>query len=297
MPKSIHNTVMLGSLSISFPEMRKNAKEVARKAEADGHAKDGTISASKHLLAGIAAHKIAKDKVTAIRAWWANTLPPWSDGKGGWRACASLAVPDIKVQLGDMWREELALYEEFLRKYPEYREQRKFEMGEFFDPREFPSPEEMRRRLAIRVSWCALPKAEDIRIVEGMDEADVQAAMKDERDRIMRAEEYAAQKLFKVVKSMRDTMATPIGEPGAKFNNTKLENILQVAELIPKINLTGNPKLNALAKEAKKLATKSPDELREDEVKRAAAAKEAKGLADKLAGMFSSNATDDDEDE
>jgi len=294
MAKSIHETVMLGSLSISFPEMRRKAAKEAREIEVNNHAKAGTITAAKHLLAGVAKHKIAKDNVTQIRAWWSNVTVPWFDGKGAPRAVNSLAVTDLKVELGDRVRVLRGLWEDFLAEYPIYRAQRQFEMGALFDPSEFPTPQELERKFRVHIDWCALPKAADIRVMEGFDEKDVKEAIEREQQRIKHAQEVVAQRLFKVVKSMHDTMNTKIGEPGSKFNNTKLENILQVAELIPRINLTNDPKLAALAKEAKKLATKSPDELREDEVKRASAAKEAKTLADKLAGMFTAT---DDEDE
>lgn len=296
--KSIHSTVMLGSLSISFPEMRRNAKDEARKIETDANAKAGTITAAKHLMAGVAEHKIVKDDITQFRAWWSKVTLPWFDGKGSPRAVASLAVPELQVEIGDRIRAVTSLYADFLRKYPQFRAHRQFEMGDLFDPRQFPSPDEMKRKFAIRVDWYPLPNAKDIRVIEGMDSAELEQIAKEAREseqrRLARAMENVAQRLHKVVKSMHETMATPIGEAGAKFNDSKLENILAVAELIPKLNLTGDPKLYELAKEAKKLATKSPVELREDEVKRAAAAKEAKTLADKLAGMFTQNDDDDE---
>lgn len=296
--KSIHSTVMLGSLSISFPEMRRNAKDEARKIETDAHAKTGTITAAKHLMAGVAEHKIVKDDITQFRAWWSRVTLPWFDGKGSPRAVASLAVPELQVEIGDRIRAVTSLYADFLRKYPQFRAHRQFEMGDLFDPRQFPSPDEMKRKFAIRVDWYPLPNAKDIRVIEGMDSAELEQIAKEAREseqrRLARAMENVAQRLHKVVKSMHETMATPIGEAGAKFNDSKLENILAVAELIPKLNLTGDPKLYELAKEAKKLATKSPVELREDEVKRASAAKEAKSLADKLSGMFTQNDDDDE---
>lgn len=298
MPKSIHSTVMLGSLSISFPEMRRNAKDEARKIENDANAKAGTITAAKHLMAGVAEHKIVKDDITQFRAWWSRVTLPWFDGKGSPRAVASLAVPELQVEIGDRIRAVTSLYADFLRKYPQFRAHRQFEMGDLFDSRQFPSPDEMKRKFAIRVDWYPLPNAKDIRVIEGMDSAELEQIAKEAREseqrRLARAMENVAQRLHKVVKSMHETMATPIGEAGAKFNDSKLENILAVAELIPKLNLTGDPKLYELAKEAKKLATKSPVELREDEVKRASAAKEAKSLADKLSGMFTQNDDDDE---
>ena len=297
---SIHETVMLGSLSISFPEMRRNAKEEARKIETDAHAKNGTVTASKHLMAGVVKHKAIKDYATQCRAWWSVVTLPWFDGKGAPRAFNSLKAIDLQAETGDRKRTYFEMVDDFMPDYPVLRAQRQFEMGDLFDPKQFPSPAELRHKFAFNTDWYSLPKAADIRVLEGVEQSELdriaKEAIESERKRIEYAMEMAAKKLYKVVKSMHATMATPIGEKGAKFNNTKLENILLVAELIPSLNLTNDPKLAAMAKEAKKLATKSPDELREDEVKRKVAAKEAETLASKLAGMFSIDADDEDED-
>ena len=299
MAKSIHNTVMLGSLSISFPEMRRNAKEEARKIEVDAHATNGTVSATKHLMAGVMKHKAIKDNAAKHRAWWASVSLPWFDGKGAPRAVNALGVTDLKIELGNRKREYFELVEDFMPDYPVLRAQRQFEMGELFDPKQFPSPMELRRKFAFNSDWYSLPDSADIRVVEGIDADELKVlsdeARTSEQRRIAHAMEVVAQKLHKVVKSMHTTMSTPNGEKGGKFNNTKLENILLVAEQIPFLNLTNDPKLKALAAEAKKLATKSPDELREDDVKRKAAAKEAETLATKLAGMFSIGEDDDEE--
>ena len=298
MTKSIHSTVMLGSLSISFPEMRRNAKEEAAKIEKDAHASTGTVSATKHLMSGVAQHKEIKDYAAMCRAWWSTVSLPWFDGKGAPRAVNALAITDLKIELGDRKRKYFELVDAFMPLYPVVRAQRQFEMGDLFDDKQFPSPTELRRKFAFNSDWYSLPDSADIRVVEGVDAAELkviadEAALSEQR-RLAHAMEVVAQKLYKAVKSMHTTMATPIGDKGAKFNNTKLENILMVAELIPSLNLTNDPKLKALAAEAKKLATKSPDELREDEVKRKAAAKEAETLASKLASMFTTG--DDDEE-
>lgn len=295
----IRTTIMLASLSISFPEMRKNAKQEAMKIESDSGAKTGTVTAAKHYMAGVTEHKKIKDYAAMIRAKWNQLTLPWFDGRGAPRAFNALAAMDLQSQVGVWEREYFELVEEFMPKYPVIRAQSQFDMGALFDPKDFPPPNELRRKFGFRTGWYALPDANDIRVMKGVDEKQLQTmadqAVARERVQLERAMGDAARKLYKVVKSMHDTMAIPNGEKGGKFNPSKLENILAMAELIPQLNLTNDPKLAALAKEAKKLATKSPDELRDDDVKRKAAAKEAQTLATKLAGMFA--AEDDGEDE
>ena len=295
---SIRNTVMLGSLTISFPEMSRKAKDVATAAEKDAGAKGGTLSASKHLMAGVVRHKAIKDYTALVRAWWVASTLPWFDGKGAPRAVNALAVTDLQVELGAKQRHYWDLVDEFMPEYPNIRAQRQFEMGSLFDDKQFPSPQELRSRFGFRSDWYSLPNSDDIRVVEGIEPTELEKIIKhaqdSERARVGKAMESAAEKLHKVVASMHATMSVKIGDKGAKFNDSKLENILAMAELIPTLNLTNDPKLAKLAAEAKKLATKSPEELREDEVKRAAAAGEAKALADKLRTMFST--VEDEED-
>lgn len=294
------NDIMLGSLSISMPEMRRNAREQAAKIEQDNHAKNGTISASKHLMAGIESHKRIKDYAAMQRAWWSFVTLPWFDGKGAPRATAAIAVVDLKVELGDRRRGFFALVDEFMPEYPNIRAQRKFEMGDLFDERDFPPPEVLRRKFAFRFDFCSLPNSDDIRTKKGISSAAAaeiaEEARKSEQARIKRAMETAAQRLYKVVKSMHDTMATPIGEKGAKFNNSKLENILIMADTLPMLNLTNDPKLAKMAAEAKKIAMKSPEELRENPDMRKRAADESGKLASKLSEMFNADTGDEDEE-
>lgn len=297
-PNSFHETCMLGSLSISMPEMRRNAREQAAKIEVENHAKNGTISASKHLMAGIESHKRIKDYAAMQRAWWTKVTLPWFDGKGAPRACNALGVTDLKAELGDRMRGFYTLVDEFMPQYPVIRAQRKFEMGDLFDERDFPPPDVLRRKFGFTFDFYSLPKSEDIRFMSGLDSTAAQEmaeqARKSEQARIEKAMATVAQRLYKVVKSMHDTMSVPIGEKGAKFNNSKLENILIMADTLPMLNLTNDPKLAKMAAEAKKIAMKSPEELRENPDMRKRAADEAGKLATKLSSMFSS---DDDEEE
>ena len=87
-----HATIMLGSLSISLPEMRRNAKEQATEIEKKASAQAGTISASKHLMNGVLKHKAIKDYAALQRAWWTKITLSWFDGKGSPRALNALAA-------------------------------------------------------------------------------------------------------------------------------------------------------------------------------------------------------------
>lgn len=297
---SKHNSIMLGTLSISFPEMRVGAKSEAAKIEHDNGAKEGTITAAKHLLAGVKKHKAIKDLSARMRGDWIKTTIPMFDGRGAPRGFNALAAVDLRVKVGEWDAEYWRAVEDFLPEYPVIRAQRQFEMGSLFNERDFPPPDVLRRRFAFRCPpWSPLGDGNDLRFATGISPEDAQRfadeAVAAEKDRMAACVGEAAKKLFKVVQSLHATMKIPHGEAGGEFRNSKIENIIEIAELMPILNVTNDPGLAALAKQAKILATKSPDILREDaEVRKQTAAKAAT-LASKLASLFPSDAEDDDE--
>lgn len=293
--------IMLGSLSIGCWTARKKDRKSAEKIESEAHAKQGTSSATKNLMVGVESFERVKKRATADRVWWANRTLPWFDGRGGPRAVHPIAVPDLQAEVGDRERSYLELAREFVEEYKHIWTQRGFDMGALFDPREFPHPSDMLRRFYYASSWSALPRSDDIRLqADGLDEtmldALVEKARIDEQKRIEAAMNSAAQRLYKVVKSMHDTMAIPIGEKGGGFHTTKLENIAQLAELIPTLNITNDKKLAALAVKAKKLSIKSPDELKKDADTRSRAANEAKSLAEAIASAFDVTGEEEDDE-
>jgi hypothetical protein len=294
-------SIMLGSLSVGCWTARKKDRKSAEKIETEAKAKHGTSSASKHLMAGVESFERTSKFATAFRVWWSTRTLPWYDGKGGPRAVHPDAVMDLQVEVGDRERNYLELASEFVREYTAIWPQRVYDMGDLFDPREFPDPRDMMRRFYVRTSWSALPRVADIRVnASGMSKTDIDAMVEQaklaEQQRIQTAMNTAAQRLFKVVKSMHDTMSVPIGEKGGGFHNSKLENIAQMAELIPMFNITNDPKLAELALKAKKLSIKSPDELKKDVDKRSRAASEAKVLADAIASAFDVEGDEDADD-
>lgn len=293
-----HPNIMLGSLSIGCWTARKIDRKSASKTEQEAGAKAGTSSASKHLMANVTSFERVTKHASATRAWWGTVTLPWFDGRGAPRAVNAKGVWDLKQLLGEKERQYLELVDEFIREYPSLRTQRQFDMGDLFDPREFPETRDLKRRFYFTTSWTSLPNSEDIRLADGLDKHEVDVlvkqAVENERSRVEQAMNHAATRLHDVVKALHEKMAIPIGETGSKFHNTKLENISELVEIIPILNVTNDPKLNKLAQQAKKLAMKSPDELREDAVKRAATADEAKKLAEQIAGLFDVTVTEDD---
>jgi len=294
---NIRQTTMLGTLSMSVWVGRKNARQQAEKIENEEGARKGAMSAAKHLMVGVSSHEAVVKYAAGVRKWWTDQTVPWFGGRGGPRAVLAASVIDLTSQVGEKMREFDSLVDAFVQDYENTYSARVFDLGTLYNPKEFPLPRDMHKRFRWSLAWDVLPPAADIRILDGIDPAELkrmeQAAIEQERERIARATSDIAQRLYKCVESMHKTMSIKHGDPGGKFHASKLENITALADLIPSLNFMQDPKLDEMAKLARKLALKSPEELKGDEVKRATAAKEAGALASKLAAMF----VDGDEDD
>jgi hypothetical protein len=76
------------------------------------------------------------------------------------------------------------------------------------------------------------------------------------------------------------------GKPSktANFKDTLVSNVAEIAALVPKLNLGGDPELDRFASEMEALTRYSPDTLRDDEATRKEAADKARAMMDKLKG-------------
>lgn len=68
------------------------------------------------------------------------------------------------------------------------------------------------------------------------------------------------------------------------FKDTLVSNVQEIAQLVPKMNLTGDPELNRFASEMEALTRYTPDALRDNKATRDEAASKAAELLKKLSG-------------
>lgn len=287
--KSVRTMTMMGTLSIGNWSARKVEKNAVRKAEDAAGAKRGTLTGTKHLLAGNEQLEACTNDATAFRNEWASKTLPWFDA--GPRVWAAGKTQDLLMWIGDRTSEYTSKVDAFMKVYKVARENRRFEMGDLFDESEFPTIDVVRSKFYVRFDGpLPLPNADDIRVVDGIDKSELDAMVKEararEQEKVRSAMREATERLLVVVQRAHEKLAVPIGEKGSIYRDSLFENIAEVVEVMPQFNILGDPALDKLTREAKKLTLYSPYELREDKEKRAKAAAEAKALAGKLTGLF-----------
>jgi hypothetical protein len=80
---------------------------------------------------------------------------------------------------------------------------------------------------------------------------------------------------------MADKLAVPVGEKGSTFRSSLISNIRDLAEVMPGLNITNDPQLDALAAKAMQLTGYTAEDLKSSGLRA-----EVQKRAAELAGMF-----------
>ena len=180
-----------------------------------------------------------------------------------------------------------AATKEFIKNYPDYINGAKVILGKMFNPEDYPQGGELTGKFYIDVEITQIPEAADFRTK--LADNTVKAITKDIERRTNARIEAAVQDVFKRVVDVTGKMSAKLKEfdPGdatykadGLFRDSLVYNVLELADLLPSLNITQDQRLDDLSKQLKDdLVAYSPEILRVD-------AKKRKETADKAAKLF-----------
>ena len=168
-------------------------------------------------------------------------------------------------------------------KYPEQMRKARQRLGTMFDANEYPTVQELEQMYSAKYELWPLPESDDFRCALSDDEkrkiqSDMDEAL---NEKLADTTRDLWQRLHSVVQKAFDVL----NEPDKKFHNTTLTNIADIVQLLPKLNITGDPEIEKMTKRvAKQLASLDADTMRQDEIERAKAASTADDILDAMAG-------------
>jgi hypothetical protein len=179
----------------------------------------------------------------------------------------------------------------FAEEYPRLVEKARYDLNGLFRDTDYPSPDTIRSKFGFKTRFKNLNDAEDFRVKLGtleqeaireqmrLDmESQLGEAMGDVAKRIRKAVEHMAARL-------RAYNRTPDGKVENKFHDTLVSNVKELAELVPALNITNDPKVAEIAGEMRsELARWDADSLRESVVLRGKVADKAEAIIHKMNG-------------
>lgn len=313
----LYSRAMLVSMNVSAWTARKYDRKVSKEV-ADSH--NASIDAgryNKHLMpADAESYKALTSHIGALRALHIAQTLPWNDE--GWRV---LPVSNY-YHYTDLMREGKHTFDrllaEFVADYPNLRAEAQRQFNGLFNPDDYPSNVSGRYSHAIKLKpvptggdWRVQLSEEEIKVLAETTEASTKAAFEE-------AQNDTAKRLFKVVASIHERLSTRDkckkcdgtgttvetrknankgdevscwicngeGTSAATFHDTLITNARELCDVLKRINLTDDAKLEELRRQTEKLATNEPEVLRDDAKVRFDTATRAQSILDAMTATY-----------
>lgn len=218
--------------------------------------------------------------VSAARTLHYSMTRPWADE--GPRILPNALYSKFTDKFRVFKRDFADAADDFARDYPMFIEERKRQINGLFREEDYPAADQIRSKFALDLQFMPFPDAEDFR--SNLDADVVEDIRREIAENGASSIDHAMNKTYADILDKVGHMAAklkeykPAGKPGERnfFMNSLVENVRELAELLPAFNLTNDPKLNDIAARiSKELCAEDAQALRENEIVRANVAKSA----------------------
>lgn len=158
-------------------------------------------------------------------------------------------------------------------------------LGPLFRASDYPAS--VADKFAVSLQFLPVPSSDDFRVaIDPNDAASLDNAILEAEAGVSK---YIIEQLLEPLRAASTKLAVPIGEKGAIFRDSLIENLVEVTERLPRLNITSDHEIGRAINEVRDLAAgyaRNIDSLREDAATRDVAHAKVKELVANLAGMF-----------
>lgn len=244
----IANTSMLVNISISVWTGRKLDKQVSAEVDVAKSTKTRAGNYHKNLFAGVDELAAVGRIAGKIRNWNMEQTLPWSDG--GDRLLTMDNYTEYRRVLKDLEREFEDAVQVFCSRYSTLISAQAFTMGSLFDRTEYPDVADIASKFSLRYTFSPVPEIGDWRVdANAEDKQELEEQYKKAyNDRLGATTKDLWDRLHGVLTHMADRLAdAPDGERKI-FRDSLLETPVKLCELLTRLNVANDPKLEAARK-------------------------------------------------
>jgi hypothetical protein len=285
---SLSSRAMLCSLSIGMWSARKHDPDASQEIAQRHGAQADAGRYNKVLLPKEALAEVQKIVSDARQEHYFMTLP-WDDN--GYRVLPSAAYMDHTEKMRELSNRFTPAVDALAREFGNLVEQAKVRLGGLFRPEDYPVPDELRSKFSFETKVMPLPDAGDFRVTLGDEEkerikkqitvaieASLQVASRELWQRLYEAVSHLAERL----------QAYKVTDEGVEhpFRDSVVTNLVKLVDVLPKLNVTGDPELERLAAQVRASLLVDPQELRKSESVRTETAKRASAICDRMAAYM-----------
>jgi len=270
---------MIVDLQLSRWSGTKTDPKASKQLIANANAKDGSAIVSKRLVPKEAFTDIVT-ACNALRAHMSKHTLPWSDN--GQRIMTRNIFEIFMSGYGELERQFNAAVAEFITvKYPQARDQASFRMGDLFVEGDYPTIEELQKKFQVTLDIDGITEPDDFRVALPQQELDKLKAGMEES--IQRKLSSAMQDVWLRIAELLEHYIEKIGNEDAIFRDSTVNNLVDLMNILPGLNVTGDPKLREIRQKIMAgIGAYQPENLRKQKDLRAVAAKEARAIRESI---------------
>lgn len=289
-PSKLTERAMLASLTIRTWSARKHDKRVTRDVASREHAAQDAGRYNKRLMPREALKFLGSQASSARTEHYKRTLPWMDDGA---RILSAAGYFDYANAIRSLKDDFERAADDFASRYPDFVKAAQTELGNMFDPNDYPDANVIRSKFAIELHTFPMPDPNDFRVSLPSEElelvrADIETQVRNsilsgQREvygRISEAMTHMVTKLRAYQPDADDLKARGI------FRDSLVENVKELATLLPSLNITNDPALRVLAEELKAVAAFPAETLRNSDSARLSTADEAQAILDKVTAFL-----------
>ncbi|WP_025915488.1 hypothetical protein [Herminiimonas sp. CN] len=268
----LQNRAMIANLNIRQWTARKHDRAVSLEVDATHSAQDGGRY-NKLLIDKSALDPLAKH-AGRIRDYHYTMTLPWGDN--GDRLLPAKAYMDYTAAMRQFKSDNEALTKIFVVDYPQLVSAARQRLGTMYDAQDYPPADDIQSRFGLNVSFLPVPDAKDFRVDVGNEaleeiKASIDATVAERQAGAVRE---CWQRLFDVVSKLETTML----KDKPVFRDSIVENVTELALMLPKLNITNNKELNDVCIRVMRDLHEPPGCLRRSYQARARVAQEAASI-------------------
>ena len=282
---SIASSALIVNLSRSVPDLVKNDPEAAKALARIKNADVGAVTARKSLIDSPALKDLQRLS-REIYQWHIKNTVPWGDL--GQRLVANAALIDYKNTMNKFEIQFEALANKVVFEYPACCGRAQNRLGDLFDPALFPSVEELRRKMSLRVTYEPIADPSNFIVQIGDQAAEEMKRQYNEvlSNRMEGISNYIYEKLREPLTNLVKRIDYEADDAPTGFRNTIVDNVMQIVELMGTCNFNNDLKIDRLERELRNaLKGVTPDALREDSGLRRHTKQEVQKIIDQLPSL------------